>query len=531
MNQRRLDLSRIKRINRIYRNSSGIPVIFDISPDVFRQIGSIPEHYPGAARAAGMAAKKKHAKLHNAFASPLLWGAVGFLCYLPYFLAFYPGVTTPDSIWQIRQALHLVPYNSQHPFLHTLFIELCMRIRGGDVNRGNAVYSLLQMGFLCVCYQAVLTMLRKELAPRWFLVLCWMFFFLCPYCAVYSITMWKDVPFGAAVLVLFVYVWHRCRRQAVWTPGARILFFVLSLLVSLLRSNGFIAWCIFILVFALADWRRFRRLLVPSVLVILCTILWNGPIQNACGVEKADFTEALSIPLQQVTYTVIEDEKDEEHELITEDEYAVLSEVMDVAKAADMHDTWLADATKDLVRQSGGGEKIKAHPFRYAAVYLRIGLRNPKCYRKAWYDQTYGYYMPTLGTKAGYSSEVQENDIGLVRTYHLPYAAVIFMYNILNNFTQVYTYAWCAAYNFYLLAASMIALTVRAHRYVRRGHARTGTAALSLGTAYVYMLPLGVLITVLLSTPVANDLRYVWALFLSWLPGIYMAAAPPAGRK
>ncbi len=260
-----------------------------------------------------MAAKKKHAKLHNAFASPLLWGAVGFLCYLPYFLAFYPGVTTPDSIWQIRQALHLVPYNSQHPFLHTLFIELCMRIGGGDVNRGNAVYSLLQMGFLCVCYQAVLTMLRKELAPRWFLVLCWMFFFLCPYCAVYSITMWKDVPFGAAVLVLFVYVWHRCRRQAVWTPGARILFFVLSLLVSLLRSNGFIAWCIFILVFALADWRRFRRLLVPSVLVILCTILWNGPIQNACGVEKADFTEALSIPLQQVTYTVIEDEKDEEH--------------------------------------------------------------------------------------------------------------------------------------------------------------------------------------------------------------------------
>ncbi len=139
--------------------------------------------------------------------------------------------------------------------------------------------------------------------------------------------------------------------------------------------------------------------------------------------------------------------------------------------------------------------------------------------------------MPTLGTKAGYSSEVQENDIGLVRTYHLPYAAVIFMYNILNNFTQVYTYAWCAAYNFYLLAASMIVLTVRAHRYVRRGHARTGTAALSLGTAYVYMLPLGVLITVLLSTPVANDLRYVWALFLSWLPGIYMAAAPPAGRK
>ena len=341
MNQRRFDLSRIKRINRIYRNSSGIPVIFDISPDVFRQIGSIPEHYPGAARAAGMAAKKKHAKLHNAFASPLLWGAVGFL-----------------------------------------------RIGGGDVNRGNAVYSLLQMGFLCVCYQAVLTMLRKELAPRWFLVLCWMFFFLCPYCAVYSITMWKDVPFGAAVLVLFVYVWHRCRRQAVWTPGARILFLVLSLLVSLLRSNGFIAWCIFILVFALADWRRFRRLLVPSVLVILCTILWNGPIQNVCGVEKADFTEALSIPLQQVTYTVIEDEKDEEHELITEDEYAVLSEVMDVTKAADMHDTWLADATKDLVRQSGGGEKIKAHPFRYAAVYLRIGLRNPKCYRKAWYDQT-----------------------------------------------------------------------------------------------------------------------------------------------
>ena len=50
------------------------------------------------------------------------------LCWLPYFLYQYPGIMTPDSINQLEQVLHVIPYSNHHPFLHTLLILLQYRL-------------------------------------------------------------------------------------------------------------------------------------------------------------------------------------------------------------------------------------------------------------------------------------------------------------------------------------------------------------------------------------------------------------------
>ena len=44
------------------------------------------------------------------------------ICWLPYFLAFYPGIITWDSEFQLEQVLGLRELNNQQPLIHTLFI-------------------------------------------------------------------------------------------------------------------------------------------------------------------------------------------------------------------------------------------------------------------------------------------------------------------------------------------------------------------------------------------------------------------------
>ena len=501
---------------------------------------------------------------------------LGFALFLPYFLAFWPGVSTPDSIWQLRQAMHLTNYQSQHPFLHTLMIEMCYRIgssaagalhdfTGGRlfthlsdqtalyeaasasqtgiaadriagnpafVNYGVALYSLVSMALLTAADMAVLRLLRRNGAPRWALGMLWLFFFAFPFNAVLSITMWKDVPFSAVVMLTMGTLWDHERNHRVWRRRGHAGFVLLGFLFCTLRSNGIAAWLFFTVVYllvhrhALRRGRETGRILADLGLSLLCAALFLGPVQRAAHVEKADPTEMLSIPLQQVAYTIVRNGVDGGGR-ISEEELETLREVVDVEQVPSYYDSGLSDAIKALVRERQGGEKIMQNPGRWAALYLRIGLRNPDCYAEAYYRQTYGYYVPTAGTKTGYASEVQDNPVGLYRVYLLPYSAVIGVYNLLNLCSRGYFAVWCNAFTLYVFLGAMLVIGIGGKRKGRRERKRSGGAASHSGYSphpgLVFLLPVGILLTVLLSTPAANDFRYVYPLFLSMPAAVIMA--------
>ena len=46
------------------------------------------------------------------------------LCWLHYFLAYYPGILSSDSIDQLQQVIGVLQYSNHHPWIHTLFIGL-----------------------------------------------------------------------------------------------------------------------------------------------------------------------------------------------------------------------------------------------------------------------------------------------------------------------------------------------------------------------------------------------------------------------
>lgn len=173
------------------------------------------------------------------------WGIFGvcIVCWLPYFLTLYPGVITWDSEWQVEQALGLRGYSNHQPWIQTLVIKFCCFIGGiisDDVNAGVAIYVILQMCILAGIYSYFIYYLYQKGTRKLYLAGCLIFYAIFPINAFYAVTMWKDVIMGAIVLMFSLVLWKMQRNDQ--TKMDFVLFFVLGVLISLLRSNGFYAY-------------------------------------------------------------------------------------------------------------------------------------------------------------------------------------------------------------------------------------------------------------------------------------------------
>lgn len=54
----------------------------------------------------------------------LLFTGICLLCYLPYYLMYYPGWLSNDVVWQIEQILGWAPPSNHHPYFHTLIMKV-----------------------------------------------------------------------------------------------------------------------------------------------------------------------------------------------------------------------------------------------------------------------------------------------------------------------------------------------------------------------------------------------------------------------
>lgn len=89
----------------------------------------------------------------------LLWCTTFILlliCWLPCFLAGYPGFYNYDSFNQVPQALYEeVPYSAHHPLLHTLLMGKIIAFgyhRGETLNDGIVLHSIFQMLVCAACF-------------------------------------------------------------------------------------------------------------------------------------------------------------------------------------------------------------------------------------------------------------------------------------------------------------------------------------------------------------------------------------------
>lgn len=408
--------------------------------------------------------------------------------------AFYPGITSPDSANQIEQIFTGV-YSNHHPVVHTMLIKLCINAGMalfGNINAGVCTYSVFQIVVLALSFAYVIMTLYQMQITYKVIIPVFLGFAILPYNIFYSFTMWKDVLFGAAMaafLTVLLRIMNRIGRSK--TPNMIVLA-VSSLGVCLLRSNGWMAFAVTLLISIFVLGRKHVKPLILMAVVFIAAMAIRGPLFNAMGIAKPDILESLAVPMQQIARVLSQGEE------ITEEQRGQISMIADPDMIARKYRWDTVDTFKDDIRRTGNVAYIDEHKGELLKLYVEMAKQHPLTFTEAWIDQTKGYW------NSGYEfwnwTIVNENRFGISRVTKSPAVA-----------EALETYA--NSFNVIFLLQPFISIGLCTWVIVIL--AAAGLAGRRKET--VLAIPCIILvITLMIATPISCEFRYAYSLFTAF---------------
>lgn len=345
----------------------------------------------------------------------IIWAFI-FLAWIPAFLIFFPGIFSYDIISQTASALGTITDN-HHPILHTWLLKIFMQLGRAIFSSnemGLGILAILQMLALSYAMTRLVCLLKKKNIPMIFVILTALVSAFWFPNACLSITMVKDVPY-AAFLMLFA-----CHfTEIVTTPKEYFSdkwnlpkFVFVSFLLFAFRNNGvhiflFCFFFLFLLKFFQYEKKIKIRFIVFVFIPIIMHMVYTGPVFSALHIKDGQVREALSIPIQQLQCTAI----NKEQELTEEQTYRMSYYIDDLSwttwATGRMYDPFFADPAKSCFYSDHYNE----NPIAFWKFYLQIGMQFPKEYSKAFLSNTLGFWYPNFYRYSyiecdNYSSEV-----------------------------------------------------------------------------------------------------------------------------
>lgn len=237
------------------------------------------------------------------------------LCWLPAYLAYYPGICSYDTTIQLGQIVE-GPYIDHHPIAHTLLLEGFMQLGnwlGGSVNVGIGMYGAAQMLFLAGAFAYGITQLYCHKAKTGWLLLIQLYCMIYPFHWYMSVTTVKDTVFSGFFLlqmVSFYVLLSEGRSRKLLNPHS-LLFVISTVGMILFRNNGKYAMLVLLVFLLLTLWRGKKqrklwgRLLAYSLVGFMVGSILVSALFSLTNAEQGDRREMLSMPIQQLARTMI----------------------------------------------------------------------------------------------------------------------------------------------------------------------------------------------------------------------------------
>lgn len=437
------------------------------------------------------------------------WFAIPFVLICAWYCAVffaccYPGYISEDSVSQLQQVVSN-QYSNHHPYWHTMLIKVCYDLGVslmGSPNAGVATFSLFQIVVTSAVFAYSVLTLRECGVRRRFIAVVILLYVLMPYHITYSFTMWKDVLFGVFVL-LFVTATLRILNNVGVRDAANYLLFALgSLGAALLRNNGWFALVLYAIVFAVLYGRRFLAVSCILVVTLVVSFVMTHQVLSALGVAQTEVVESLSIPLQQISRVVVDG-----HELSPEDR-AAIDKVIPIEEIPGAYNPWLSNPIKWKTNQ----DYVNANPVKCLLLWARLGIKYPVSYLNAWIDQTRGYWNSGYGYWIWLFPGMIDNDLGIYRDVDESLEDAwgnvlgwIRKMRVFRPFLSIGLGVWALT-----LLCVFYALDNERSRFL------------------LCLLPLSVVGTLLMATPVFAEFRYAYCVF-TCLP--FCVALADAGKS
>ena len=426
--------------------------------------------------------------------------------WLPYFLYHFPGIMTPDSINQFEQVLGIKPFSNHHPFLHTLVIKALYSLGmtlTNDRTIAMSFYTFFQVLSMALSVGYFIKTMELFKVRRLFCFITACFFAFVPYNGVYAVTVWKDIPFACALLVFLCSLLQSTQKRSLCSF---LLFVISGFMLCLFRSNGWYAFllCLPFFIFYLREKIRF---LLPALgIILLLAIGVKYPLMKGLNVTAPDLVESLSIPIQQISAVICNEEE------LTLKQSELIDHVIDTTYIKELYVPYYADNMKELVR-AGHPEYLKAHKGQYLKLYLQLGLTHPGTYLKAYIQQTNGYWYPDFYYNVAEAEGIYDTSFGVEPTPLIRGPIVVKWKEIslkLAGMVPIYGMLWSNGVTLWIMILCMGTILVR--KETRK---------------LIFFAPgLALLLTVLIATPVATEFRYAFFNTLALPFYIFIALIP-----
>lgn len=99
----------------------------------------------------------------------LLMSVILFALYLPYLLAYWPGLIFGDSVSSLSQSLGFSDYSNHHPLAFTLCVKACLFVAhmlGLSNSAGCALFTITQMVVLSLCFATTVQWVMQRTGCR-----------------------------------------------------------------------------------------------------------------------------------------------------------------------------------------------------------------------------------------------------------------------------------------------------------------------------------------------------------------------------
>ncbi len=418
---------------------------------------------------------------------------VMILCWLIYLLSFYPGILTNDSYRVIHNTIYNI-LDDSHCFGYTFFFGIIWNFGMklfNNMTLATLLYTLCQMVILSLIYNFTISYFYNKGLNKKVCIILWLIFAFNPLHAFYSITIWRDILFSAAFLLLIVSIYEFIYTD--FSPSIKyiILFIISILMILFFRNNGIYVYILLLplIFFATTKNKLILRSLYVTILVLYFVI--KGPIYNLCGVEKGRTSEAFSIPLQQISRVIASDEK------VDKETLNKLNKYVEVSSIKSLYKPYIADPIKSITNN----EKLAEDKVGFIKIWGEIFLKHPRTYIEAYLSQTSGYWYPDsiywgIGKfresgrfegedihNTSYNISIVDKLLDATNSRRIPFIMLI----------------WSVGLQFLiLLFGFVISIYNSGKKHI-----------------LVYIPSIALWITIMIAAPVFCELRYVYSLFLT----------------
>lgn len=309
------------------------------------------------------------------------------LCWMPVFLAVYPGFFVYDAQDEYIQVATRV-FSTHHPLVHVLLLggAICgVHKLTGSYNLGIACYTVFQMTVAAGVFAFLFSYLRKKKVSRVIRLTGIVWLGLFPTVVMFTLCSAKDALFTLALLLLLICLSEMgTGKEFFEKKGWQILFVLAGMGMMLLRNNGFYAFLVMIPLLLILQKKRRGRLLFLAVCAVAGCLLINGGLKAALHADDSEYQELLTVPIQQLARTY-----KYAPEAFSGEDLEILYEVLD-EEALSLYTPRLSDP----VKYRFDNEAFARDKGRYVKLWLRVGMKKPLVYLNAWWMTSYGFWYP-----------------------------------------------------------------------------------------------------------------------------------------